>query len=331
LVSLPSYGQGYDWENINTGFDPERIVNYAALSSINQGTEFQIMNKVDTTSDVAATLSISGGQLILESTYDIRLLPLGNTVIEMATEVRFLPNSTGPKIKYYQDSYQVAVEAFTLVQQSDQDFEWRSDTINNLMDLTESGDLSTLQDITAGRDIIATDDVIATDIFQHSSDSVGDKYRLYSTAYKMGISPNDFDFTTDYFFKWHSDINDDAMVLDGDTGNLTLEGGWVIGGTANAANQVIQNATEIQATKFNFRGVWDEPTEAALKAKLNNGDTVYFIKNGDPISLYLGVKYEGELRVQELVLYADRVTGHQYAMATKQFDEIYLIRTHIPT
>jgi len=57
-------------------------------------------------------------------------------------------------------------------------------------------------------------------------DYIGDRLRFYSTAYKIGISSFDLDYTSDLWHKWHSDTNDDAMRLNGDTGDLYIEGSF---------------------------------------------------------------------------------------------------------
>ncbi|MGC9330063.1 MAG: hypothetical protein ACP5I1_20675, partial [Candidatus Hinthialibacter sp.] len=55
-------------------------------------------------------------------------------------------------------------------------------------------------------------------------DDVGDKIRFFSHAYAIGISPFDLDYRSDLYHKWHSDTNEDAMILNGDTGDLTIGG-----------------------------------------------------------------------------------------------------------
>jgi len=66
-------------------------------------------------------------------------------------------------------------------------------------------------------------------------DLTGDKISLYSGSYKLGVSSLAFDFTSDAYFKWHSDTNPDAMILNGDTGDLSLEGGMSVSGGLSAS------------------------------------------------------------------------------------------------
>ncbi|MFH1742142.1 MAG: LamG domain-containing protein [bacterium] len=68
--------------------------------------------------------------------------------------------------------------------------------------------------------------------------NVGDKLHLYYPMYKLSISPSDLDLYSDRYIKFHSDSNEDAAVLDADTGHLTLEGrvksaSAVVGATNN--------------------------------------------------------------------------------------------------
>ncbi len=56
------------------------------------------------------------------------------------------------------------------------------------------------------------------------ADYLGDKIRFYSDSYAIGVSPYDLDIRSDRNIRFHSDTNQDAAVIDGDTGKLTLEG-----------------------------------------------------------------------------------------------------------
>jgi len=73
----------------------------------------------------------------------------------------------------------------------------------------------------------------ATVVFE---DYLGDKITFYSDMYKIGISPYDLDITSEQYIKWHSDTNNDAMVLDADVGDATVERDFAAARAIHAAS-----------------------------------------------------------------------------------------------
>jgi hypothetical protein len=61
-------------------------------------------------------------------------------------------------------------------------------------------------------------------------DFLGDKIRLYDTAYKIGVSAFNLDFTSDRNFRFHSDTVADLMVIAGDDGDVSVRHELVTGG-----------------------------------------------------------------------------------------------------
>ena len=66
-------------------------------------------------------------------------------------------------------------------------------------------------------------------------DDLGDKMTFYSDSYAIGVSPFDLDIRSDQNIKFHSDTNEDAAVLNGDTGTLGLEGNLGVATTTPTA------------------------------------------------------------------------------------------------
>ncbi len=51
----------------------------------------------------------------------------------------------------------------------------------------------------------------------------GDKIRFYSHLYKIGVSPQDLDLTSDMNIKFHSDTVEDLMIIAGNVGDVTAK------------------------------------------------------------------------------------------------------------
>ncbi len=51
----------------------------------------------------------------------------------------------------------------------------------------------------------------------------GDKIRFYSHLYKIGVSPNDLDLTSDLNIKFHSDTVEDLMIIAGNVGDASAK------------------------------------------------------------------------------------------------------------
>lgn len=158
----------------------------------------------------------------IRSNVDLYLDPTNNgtanAVIVPATLMEF-PDFLGPKIHFFNHLYKIGVSAFDLDITSDRNIKFHSDGSEDLMVISgDDGDVSSKRDMTSGRDIISSG------VFKFSSDSEGDKIRLFGTLYRMAVSALDLDFYSDENFKWHSDTKTDAMTLDATTGKLTLTG-----------------------------------------------------------------------------------------------------------
>lgn len=149
---------------------------------------------------------------ILSSPYDIRLAPIGGAKIELATVVEF-DDFLGDKIRFYSHAYSIGVSAFDLDITSDRNIKFHSDTVPDLVQIIgDAGNLIVKNDIEVGS------------TYKFSSDSTGDKMYWYSVLYKTYIDTNILGQQSDRYFYWGSDTNTDAMILDGDTGNLFLDG-----------------------------------------------------------------------------------------------------------
>ncbi len=163
-----------------------------------------------------------GPNLVLRSNVDLVLDPTDNgragAVIVPATMMEF-PDFLGDKIRFFSHAYKIGISPFDLDITSDRNIKFHSDTVPDLMViLGDEGDVKIRRDLEAGGD------VTAGGVFQFAEDEPGDKLLLYDTLYRLAISPDTFDFYSDYFFAWHSDTSINAMVLDAETGRLTLTG-----------------------------------------------------------------------------------------------------------
>ncbi|MEW6233970.1 MAG: hypothetical protein AB1656_01155 [Candidatus Omnitrophota bacterium] len=67
-------------------------------------------------------------------------------------------------------------------------------------------------------------------------DFLGDKIRFYSHAYKIGVSPNDLDITSDRNIRFHSDTVDDLMTILGDQGDVQVKEDLLAGRDVKAGN-----------------------------------------------------------------------------------------------
>ncbi len=163
-----------------------------------------------------------GSQAVIRSNFDLVLDPTDNgiagAVIIPATVMQF-PNFLGDKLRFFDASYRIGISPFDLDIVSDRNVKFHSDTVEDLMVIAgDDGDVTVKRHITSGGDMLSGG------VFKFASDSIGDKLLLYGTIFRMAISASTVDFYSDRNFKWHSDTNSDAMLLDGDTGKLTLEG-----------------------------------------------------------------------------------------------------------
>ncbi len=163
-----------------------------------------------------------GSKFVIRSNTDMQLDPTsGGTSsgkIIPATMMEFA-DFLGDKIRFYSHSYSIGVSPFDLDITSDQNIKFHSDTVPDLMViLGDDGDVQIKRDIQAGRD------VISTGLFKFAQDSTGDKLRLFGTLYRLAISASTMDFYSDANFAWHSDTQSNSMLLNGDTGRLTLSG-----------------------------------------------------------------------------------------------------------
>ncbi len=187
-----------------------------------------------TTSSIkAATLSLyldegvfnilkDGSTIILRSGFNIVLDPtLGGTtsgVIIPATVVAF-PEGLGDKLRLYGNTYKLSVSPFDLDITSDRNIKFHSDTVEELMViLGDQGDVMVKGTISAGNQ------VKSSQAYAFIHDTVGDKFLLYGTLYRLAVSNNTFDFYSDKHFAWHSDLLEDAMTLDADEGLLSVKG-----------------------------------------------------------------------------------------------------------
>ena len=166
-------------------------------------------------------ISITDSDLRLNSNLDIRLNPVGNAKILLTTMVE-MDDFLGDKIRFYSHSYAIGVDNPKIFRlQSDRYLYLGSDTNTNSVII--DGDNG---DITSERNIIGAT-INAVNQFGFTGDSLGTKIVLYdggSDLYNLSISANDLDYYSDSNHKWHSDTNMDAMVLNADNGNLTIEG-----------------------------------------------------------------------------------------------------------
>ncbi len=54
-------------------------------------------------------------------------------------------------------------------------------------------------------------------------DFLGDKIRFFSHTYKIGVSSNDLDITSDRNIKFHTDTTEDLMIISGDQGDVHIK------------------------------------------------------------------------------------------------------------
>ncbi len=215
-----------------------------------------------------ADMSLQGDSFRIESQFDIRLAPTGTAKITAATLMEF-DDFLGDKIRFYSHSYSIGVSAFDLDITSDRNIKFHSDTVPDLVQII--GDIG---------DLIVKHDVESGGVYKFSADTTGDKLLLYSTLYRLAVSSNTFDAYSDWYFKWHSDSNSDAMILDANTGNLTIEGTF----TGNGSG-----LTNISIPWTSLTG--NPSSVIALQAPLYwvNGNTIgiqdyYVKKSGDTMS-----------------------------------------------
>jgi hypothetical protein len=157
-----------------------------------------------------------GSKFVIQSNLDIKLDPtnegLAHGKIIPATMIEFV-DFLGDKIRFYSHSYSIGVSPYDLDITSDQNIKFHSDTVPDLMVIQgDEGDVQVKRDVISGG------------VFKFSQDSAGDKLRLFGTLYRLAISSSTMDFYSDQNFAWHSDTQEDAMLLNGDTGRLTLSG-----------------------------------------------------------------------------------------------------------
>ena len=134
-------------------------------------------------------------------------------IVPCAT-IQFL-DVLGDKIRFYSNSFKIAVSPFDLDIVSDRNIKFHSDTVEDLFQiLGDEGHVIAKHNITAGGNIYATTS------FRFVEEQPGDKIYLYYPLYKISVSPSDLDLYTDRYIKFHSDSNEDAIVLDADTGEL---------------------------------------------------------------------------------------------------------------
>lgn len=174
------------------------------------------------TTDECFRLYYDGDHVRLVSYRDIYIDPTDSGrvsayIVPMAT-MQF-EDVLGDKIQFYSHSYAIAVSPFDLDIRSDMNIKFHSDTVEDLFQiLGDDGDVIAKRHITAGGEIYATTS------FRFVDQQPGDKIYLYYPMYKLSISPSDLDFYSDQYFKFHSDTNEDSMILDADTGTLTTQG-----------------------------------------------------------------------------------------------------------
>ncbi|MFB3787400.1 MAG: hypothetical protein ACE15F_13630 [bacterium] len=167
-------------------------------------------------------ISQDGPNLVLRSNVDLVLDPSDNgragAVIVPATMMEF-PDFLGDKIRFFSHSYKIGISPFDLDITSDRNIKFHSDTVPDLMQiLGDEGNVEIKQDLKSGRDMISGR------VFKFAEDEPGDKMLLYDTLYKLAVSPDTFDFYSDWMFAWHSDTLSNALTLDAETGRLTLAG-----------------------------------------------------------------------------------------------------------
>lgn len=158
----------------------------------------------------------------IRSNTNLYLDPTNNgtagAVIVPVTKMEF-PDFMGDKIRFFSHSYAIGISPLDLDITSDRNIKFHSDTSEDLMTiLGDEGDVVVKRNITSGRD------VISSNVYKFSPDSEGDKLLLFGTLYRIAVSAEDIDFYSDKNFKFHSDTNTDAMILNADTGRLSLSG-----------------------------------------------------------------------------------------------------------
>jgi len=188
----------------------------AATSTIRAQT-LEIVSKTGT-----FQITQDGPRAVIRTNSDLYLDPTDNgragAVIVPATMMEF-PDFLGDKIRFFSHSYKIGVTPFNLDITSDRNIRFHTDTASDLMTiLGDEGNVIIKRDLEAGRD------VSAGNVFKFTADEPGDKVLLYDTLYRLAISCDTLDFYSDWMFAWHSDILNNAMILDAETGRLTLAG-----------------------------------------------------------------------------------------------------------
>lgn len=228
----------------------------------------------------------------LETPYDLRLAPTGGAKITAATLIEF-DDFLGDKIRFYSHAYSVGVSAYNLDFKSDRDFRFSSDTVSDLFRIYETGN------------VVAKSDVYAGAAFRFSNMSVGDKAYWFGNLYKTYIAANTLGQQSDRYFYWGSDSNTDAMILDGDTGNLWLDG--IITGNGSGLTDLVYTFAGIQ-------GSASDKISLAAPLYWVDGNTIgiqadYYVKrSGDTMT--------GTLNMNNNIIYHPRIQLNPSSSAT---------------
>ncbi len=185
-----------------------------------------VVNGSDTAARIFLADDVQEKLWITTNGYDIRIDPNygvspeapATAFIQLGTTVGF-DDVLGDKITFWSHSYKIGLSPFDLDVTSDRNIKFHSDTAEDLFQiLGDEGDIVAKNNVTAGAN------VYAVTAFRFVEQQPGDKIYLYYPNYKISISPNDLDVFSDRYIRFHSDTNEDAMVLDADPGDLTVEG-----------------------------------------------------------------------------------------------------------
>jgi len=185
-----------------------------------------VVNGSDTAARIFLADDLQEKLWITTNGYDIRIDPNegvspeapATAFIQFGTTVRF-DDTVGDKIRLWSHSYKIGVSPFDLDITSDRNIKFHSDTVEDLFQI-----LGDEGDIVVKNNVISGADVYAVTAFRFIEQQPGDKIYLYYPNYKVSVSPNDLDMFSDRYIKFHSDTNEEAMVLDADVGDLSLEG-----------------------------------------------------------------------------------------------------------
>ncbi len=195
----------------------------AVYGDLTAATSTIAADKFRVLSDIAdVVIEVDGPHTVIRSNLDLYLDPTNNgtaNAVIVPVTLMECPDYYGDKIRFYSHTYKIGVSPNDLDLTSDQNIKFHSDAMEDLFIISgDIGNASARNNLSAGKD------VISGNVFSFANQTEGDKILLYGTLYRMGISPFSLDFYSDHSFKWHSDENVDAMVLNANSGTLSLKG-----------------------------------------------------------------------------------------------------------